>query len=124
MQGRTCTGVPQRPSIPLGTPPTNLGKWYAGMLAAIAGELTMAIGVAVVGSALGEIAAAQVAAVPTFGLSEVLALIHAPVVLAIGGLIFAGGAGLTYFGGKTMWESGVLQDSYQQVDDILSAADA
>jgi RHS repeat-associated protein len=96
----------------LGSLGPNFGQWFAGGLVIIAGVATMAMGGIVIGSALGEIAAAQAVAAPTFGLSEVLAVVHAPAQLAIGGLIFAAGAGMTYFGGKTMWQSGVLQSSF------------
>jgi hypothetical protein len=72
----------------------------------------MVIGGWAVGIALAEIGAAQVAAPPTFGLSEVAAVIHAPFVFAVGGLIFAAGAGAVYYGATVMWDSNVLQHNY------------
>ncbi len=97
----------------------NWGKFIAGDLLLLAGELTMIIGGVVVFSAYGEIVAGTAAAPTTLGLSEVIALIHAPAELAVGGLIFAVGAGMAYAGVDLMADSGVPA----MVIDNLSSSD-
>ncbi len=81
----------------------------------VSGEITMVMGGLAMLSALGEIAEAQAAAPVTFGLSEVFAILHAPAEFAFGGIIFAGGAMLSYGGIKTMWESGVPRWFYEKL---------
>jgi len=96
----------------------DFGKYIAGGLTLVAGEITMAIGGVVMASAWGEIGVGVAAAPETFGLSAVIALIHAPAELAIGGLIFSVGVGLSYFGGKTMIDSGVPAAIYNKLTQV------
>ncbi len=101
-------------------PPTpDWGKFIAGDVVLLAGEITMVLGGLTIASAFAEHAAGLAAAPATFGLSEVLAIIHTPVVLALGGLIFTAGAATSYYGGKLMLDSGVPSWLYGKLTEPL-----
>ncbi len=101
-------------------PPTpDWGKFIAGDVVLLAGEITMVLGGLTIASAFAEHAAGLAAAPATFGLSEVLAVIHTPVVLALGGLIFTAGAATSYYGGKLMLDSGVPSWLYGKLTEPL-----
>jgi len=72
----------------------------------------MALGGVVLGSGLGEVAINTALAPETFGVSEVLNIIHAPVVVALGGLIALTGVGISVYGVKFMWDSNVPKWAY------------
>ncbi len=110
----TAVGTPPSSFTQAGSSGPDWGKYIAGDLLLIAGELTMLLGGITIGSAVAEFTAEQAAAPATFGLSEVLAVIHAPAVFALGVLIFSAGAGMAYGGGKLMWESNVFQWGYSK----------
>jgi hypothetical protein len=97
----------------------DIGKYIAGGVTLVAGVITMAIGGVVMASAYGEIVGGAAAAPETFGLSAVVALIHAPAELALGGIIFGVGVGLAYLGGKTMIESEVPTAIYDKVTQAI-----
>ena len=102
--------------LPPQLPNPNWGEWFAGNLELLAGELTMVVGGLTLATLLtGEHAAGVVAAPATFGLSEAMAIIHTPAVIALGGSITAVGAGFAWDGLKHMWDSGVLQWGYSKL---------
>ncbi|MEP7134618.1 MAG: hypothetical protein ABI904_06770 [Chloroflexota bacterium] len=102
------------------TPYPNWGMWIAGGLELVAGELTIVMGALTLATLLtGEHAVGVVAAPATFGLSEAMAVIHTPAVIALGGSIMAVGVGFAIDGGKHMWNSGVLQWGYRKFATLL-----
>ncbi len=111
----TATGTPPSSFTQTGSSGPNWGKWIVGGLGLIASGLAMLLGGLTIASALGEVAVDTAAAPATFGLSEVMAVIHAPAVFALGVLIFSAGAGGAYESGKLMWDSGVLQWAYNKL---------
>ena len=76
-------------------PPNPIGGRYVrGSLLATAGVITMVLGGITVASGLAEVGESTAAVPATFGISDILAVIHAPVVIALGVIIFSVGHSL------------------------------
>jgi len=107
------TGIPLETLDP---PDPNWGKFAAGVLLFAAGGITMGIGELAMGAAFAEIVEGTLLVPETFGISEVLGLIHAPAVFAVGGIIYSAGVGMVYKSTNVMWDSGVPTWIYNKLN--------
>jgi hypothetical protein len=93
----------------------NVGEFIGGGLLIVAGVITIGMGILVIDTSLTVIATEVIAAPETGGITGIAALIHGPLGLSWGLIILGVGGYGCYRGGKYMWESGVMQSTYERV---------